>query len=563
MRFICLCLIVAMQPLTGFAQREGSAQQGSSAYDLWLVRSKAITVDLIKDSTDLTPSERALLWAELAAKWWRDDPEKARSWMLKPIEIVESVPNKENPEERRQRLTTVRLLLQIVAPLDQKLSARLVVVLTEGADQEAKTGGSNADRLIEAATFMVDSDPKRAAELGALALRVGHPTDISSLLWRLRRKDDKLANAFFAQALAVVRQTLDEDLLNSLSNAVFPESRTPGFYSTTAIATDDMRTELLRVYLAYLQASPITAENRNSRCIAVVSLIAPELVQFDRLLPQKAVIVRQSVNQCKSLSPLADQLADDLTRDQPLNTVDDLLKAADDAQDTKVRTVYQFRAAMLAKQQNDFDQALKILDSMSTESREFLGGSWEAYRWDWAASSALRHLKNGDVFGMRLVLNAVPIALQPFARIAFVDQLPADRNKDTDPTLEFLSEARTGLRRSSVSEAEKSGWYFGLLPLIIQYQPAEATAVLREAVATLNRATLAEDKNTGNHEGSSLSQAQFAKRLPATLLEMDEFVVKEAVSSITSAQGRVLVRLELLSVCLERLRSSKRRSPRT
>jgi len=54
MRFICLCLlIVAMRPLPGFAQQVGSAQQGSSSYDLWLVRSQTVTADVITDSTDL------------------------------------------------------------------------------------------------------------------------------------------------------------------------------------------------------------------------------------------------------------------------------------------------------------------------------------------------------------------------------------------------------------------------------------------------------------------------------------------------------------------------------
>jgi hypothetical protein len=158
---------------------------------------------------------------------------------------------------------------------------------------------------------------------------------------------------------------------------------------------------------------------------------------------------------------------------------------------------------------------------------------------------------------MRLIINAVPANLQAFAKIAFVRQLPANSDKETDPTLEFLNDARTGLRRSTVSDAEKCGWYFGLLPLVIKFQPTEATAVLKEAVAALNRAEEAKDKNTGNNEGSSLSGSGFSKNLPASLLEMDEYAVKEAVSSITSPTIRVQVRLELLSVCLERLRSSK------
>jgi hypothetical protein len=316
------------------------------------------------------------------------------------------------------------------------------------------------------------------------------------------------------------------------------------------------------VYIAYLQANQINAANRNSVCMIVVSLIAPILAEFDRLLPQQAGVARQSVNQCQALSPLAQQILDDAVRDQPLKTVDDLLKAADDTQDMKVRTVFQFRAASLAKQQDDFDRALKILDSMSTESREFMGGSWEAYRWDWAALSALSHFKSGDVYGMRLVINAVPTDLQTYAKMAFVDRLPINRDKDTDPTLEFLADVRIGLRRPSLSDDEKSVGYFALLPLAIKFQPTEATAVLKEAVAALNRAEQAKDKHTGNNAGRDLSGSQFSNIFPASLLEMDEYAVKEAVSTIASPEIRVQVRLGLLSVCLERLRRSKQITPK-
>lgn len=562
MRFFCLCLlIVTMLPLPGFAQQLHSDQQGSISYDLWLVRSQTITDDLIRDSAALATWERALLWARLAQRWWRDDPEKARSWMLKPIEIVEAVPNKENSDERRQRLTTLRLVLKIVAPLDQKLSARLVAILTEEAEQEAKTErGANADGLIEAATYLVDSDPQRAAELGSLAFRVGHPTQITSLLFALRRKDANLANVLFAQALAAARQNLDGQLLGSLVSAVFPEYYNMSFTPGRPVVTEDMRTELLKVYVVYLQRNQTNAENRHSPCVGVVS-IAPVLAELEKRLPQQAVIVRQSINQCQSLGSLAQQRVDDALRDQPLRTVNDLLKAGDSAQDLKVRTLYQFRAALMAREQSDLDQALKILDSMSTESREISDGTWEVYRWDWAAISALRRFKSGEVHEMRLILNAVPTRLQPYAKMSFVDRLPNNRDKDTDPTLEFLSDVRTGLRRTSLSDSEKSIGYFGLLPLTLKYQPAEATAVLQEAVAALNRAEQTKDKNTSNNNRSSLAGVDFSKLFPPSLLEMDEYAVKEAISSIASPNIRIPVRLGLLSVCLERLGSAKRTTP--
>jgi hypothetical protein len=557
---LCL-LMVAVQSVAGLPQQSGPAQQGTDSYDLWLVRAQTITADLIKDSADLTPSDRALLWARLAQRWWLDDPERARAWMLKPIEIVEAVPNKENPDERLQRLSTVRSLLPIVAPLDQKLSARLVAILTQDSEQQAKDErAANADGLLEAAVSLVNTDPQRAAELGALALRVGHPTLIQWLIFSLRSKNPKLADVLFTQTLAAARQTFDTDLLNSLSLVAFPESREVGGAPNMGM-TDTLKTEVLRAYVAYVQANQITPETRNSVCIVVSGLIDPILPQFDRLLPQQAVIVRQSINQCHSTNPPAQQLFADALRVQPLTTIDDLLKAGDDAQDVKVRTIYQFRAAKLAMEQKDPDRALKILDTMSDESREFMGGAWDGFRGDWAATAALQHLAIGDVGGMQLIINAIPSELQPFAKMQFVDRLPADRNKDTDPTLEFLSDARDGFRHASDSGADVSGSYVFLLKLIVKYQPAEATAVLKEVITAVNHADEAKAKAKKN---SHDDRAWFSgsEVFSAALLEMDEYTVREAVSSISSVDTRIQVRLEFLRVCLERMRSARQLTPK-
>lgn len=553
--------MAAVQSVPILAQQAGSTQQATDSYELWLVRSQTITADLIKDSVDLPPSERALLWARLAQRWWLDDAERARAWMLKPIEMVEAVPNKENPDERLQRLTTVRLLLPIVAPIDQKLSARLVAILTQDSEQQAKDERvANADGLIEAAVSLVNTDPQRAAELGALALRVGHPTLLPWLIGSLRTKNPKLADVLFTQTIAAARQTLDAELLNSLSNVAFPESREIGGAPNMAM-TDTLKTEVLKTYVAYVQANQINPETRNSVCSMLGWLIDPILPQFDRLLPQQAVIVRQSINQCHSTNPPAQQLFADALRVQPLTTIDDLLKGGDDAQDVKVRTIYQFRAAKLAMEQKDPDRALKILDTMSDESREFMSGGWEGFRVDWAATAALQHLAAGDVAGMRLIINAVPSDLQPFAKMQFVDRLPADRNRDTDPTQEFLSDARTGFRRASDSGTDISGSYVFLLKLIVKYQPTEATGILKEVITALNHADEAKAKaKKDSHDDHTWFSG--SEVFSAALLEMDEYTVREAVSSISSVDTRVQVRLEFLRVALERLRSAKQVTPK-
>jgi len=564
MRLIYACFfLMAGCALPACAQQTESVQQPDATHDLWMVRSQTITDDLIKDSAALTTPEQTMLWARLAQRWWRDDPEKSRSWLLKAIAAVESVPNKENPSERNQRLSTARLLINIVAPLDQKLSKRLAAVLSDDAEHMADAERrANAEGLIEAGMSLVDKDPQRAAELGALALRIGPSPQIVWLISRLRHKDAGLADALYAQTIAIAQQTMNQELLNSLAQMTFPESMQPGVQAGGL--PDELKIELLRLDIAFLQANPISAENRGTICTSVTAFIAPVLIHFDRLLPQQAAFARQSVNQCQSsTSPLIRQRAEDALRDQPIKTVDDLLKAAEDAQNVKVSTLYLYRAAALAKEQKDLDRALKILDGMTVEARELMGGSWEAYRWQWGTLSALSHFKSGDFYGMRLVINATPADLRPFVQIAVVSQLPPTKDKETDPTLEILGEARTGLPRSATPEVEKWSWYFALLQLTVRYQPQEANAALKDAVAALNRAEQAKDKDTAQDKNkpNSLDTSEISKTLPASLLEMDEYAVKEAVSSITSTYTRAEVRLELLGVCLQRMRTSKQATP--
>jgi hypothetical protein len=547
---------VAAQLAPGFAQQPGAAPQPAGSYELWLSRAKTLTEEMLKDSESLTPAERALTWAKLAQRWWREDPERAHGWASKSVEMVESVPNMESPAELGRRLATARLLLKIVAPLDQKLGGRLVAVLSEGAERSAEGERSaNAEGLVEAALIIAEKDPRRAAELGELALRVGGPAKVTPLLYGLRFKDAKLADALYTKTLAAVRRAPDSASLNSLAQVTFPESMQSGI--TTPAPPDILRAELLKLDVAYLQANPISAANRETVCDGVGAFIAPVLGQFQRLLPQQADIARQSVLQCQPANPLARQRLDDSLRYQRLDTVDDLLKAADAATDMKVRTVYAYRAASLAKEQNDLDRALRILDGMSAEQRTFMGGSWEAYRWDWGALAALKYFKSGDVSMMHLVINAVPADLQPFAKIAFVGRLPSPRKREMDPAPEFLDEAREGLRRSAVSEAEKCGWYLGLLKLTVKYQPAQATAVLKETVASLNGVGEQKGKLDGGADERANLVASISKSLPASLLEMDEYAVREAVASIAANDIRAEVRLGLLSASLARLGNLK------
>lgn len=536
-------LIVLLLPLSICAQRPTGNPQTEIANELWRVRAQTLTEDVLKDVSNLNSLRRALAWGKLAELWWREDPRRARTWITNAIEIVEQVPNRESPQERQQRIATAQLLLRAASPLDEKLSKRLIAVVTgveESTSNDERAG--RASSLINAAVSIAERDPKRAAELGSQALRVGIPSGIENLLFVLRRQDAQLADKLFEQALSVARLREAPSLLDSLTYAAFPMHR--GVSGIVPVPPDNLKAELLRLDAAFLNAHANELENALPVCWAASGFIAPVLTEFDRLLPQQALLVRQTILKCRAFIPNAREEIDNPAGPQSANTVDSLLKAAADAEISTLRTLYQLQAALLAKNQGDYERALKILDSMSDESRELMQGSWDAYHWDWGARAALDHFENGRLVEMNLVLNSGPAKLQAFTKMAFLDRFPATKSLEGVPAIQLLNEAGAGLRKSNLTDSEKYDWYFGLLKLTLRYQRSEAISVLKESIASLNRAVKDDSK--------FLDTNDFANFLPVSLLEIDEFALKETLASVTNVEARAQLRLQLLKQILSR-----------
>ena len=535
MRRACTCFIL-MALLTSLSGWTGFAQQRDSEYQLWLVRSQTLTTDLLKDAADLSSMQRAVVWVKLAQRWWREDPKRARTWVTNAIDVVEQVPNKETPDERRERLDTAIVLLAIVTPLDSKLGKQVLAILVSDKSTDNERSYAAA-ALIDAAVSVVEDDPRRAYELVALAFRTGRPNNnIREVLFLLRKWDPKLADTLFDQALDLVKQDPHGRLLNSLLYVAFPAQR--GISDDVPVPPDPRRMALLQVLVDLLNAQPA-----GDKC-GFVAWISPFFTEIERLLPKQWPVVRQAINQCQSTSTSSlahQQRIDDATRTQPLDTVESFLKAAADAGDREVSTGYRYRAAVLAMEHKDYELALKLLDDMPEEVRS---DTWDSYRWQWAADGAIEHYKNSRFGEMNLMLDAVPSDFQPLAKTAFIQWLPEQAGSETAPIIQILNDALKGLRRSSIPE--KYNWYFGLLRSTIKYQPADANAVLKDAIASLNQVK----------EEMPLDATDYMRYIGPPLLEMDEFVVKDAVASVTLVPMRAKLRLSLLHATLQRMRDT-------
>lgn len=530
------------------------AQEAQRPQDAWLERAQNFTNDSLKDIKSLETLDSALVLGQLGAQWWITDSSKARKWLLKAVEAVEAKPARENSAERSKRLSVARSLLAVISTTDQKLWERLQAVLTpnetDSSDTERTT---SADALVEAALVVLKTDPRRAAAMGSAALRIGLPTALQHLLWGLRRHDAMLANQLFRQALTVARTTSDQEFLNSLRYAAFPELLGTG-YDSTPLPPDALRGDMLFILATYLQQHTAMLASKGIRdCGLAPALVEPLQIHFDRLQPERADLVRQIVRTCQESrnQSLGDTASDPASIGIP-ETVDSLLAQADQTVDKKIkRPTYLAWAARLAAQQKKFELAIKILESMSDEERNFIG-VWDTWRRDWAVALALEFLKRDDVYGMRQVVKALPEALRPFAKIYLVDKLPKESSNQI--AHDFLDESVRDLGNSAKAEVEKVYWYLLVARLYSKsHLDTAAVDAFKDAIGSLNRA-----KSEGPTAISNLSefntkiiQADF----PVSLLGSYDDIIRHVVSSITSVPKRTRVRLDLVQISLKEYRA--------
>ena len=516
-----------------------------------LARAQSITDDLIKDATALELADRALLWMRLGEIWKRTDPERAATWFKKAVNELEVAPPDESGAARAQRVATARALLSIVAPFDKELATRLTAIFTEeSARQEEGDRAENAKALANAAYQVIDTDPKLAAKLASASLRWGKEGDVSSLLLKLRKRDPQVADGLFSEMLATAARTHDKELLWNLVSVAFKAPLEPQWIGLAP--PDNLSQNLLTVVAETLRQ---TSSADTPDCMFVSSIAAPLLSQFDRLAPAQAPIVRQELNKCQSMrSPSEEQPAvQDSGKQQ---TIDEMVEEANKIPNPILRAVTLVRVANQAASQKKYDIAIEILNGIEAEVPPFLRGPWQGWRAEWAALSALDHLKTGDRTGMQQVINAVPANLRAQTQIMLAEKLDA---KERNLAIELLLEGQKFLARDDVSNRLKADWYPVLVRLSAKYIPSQAPAMLNEAVKILNRVESTEPAKKGAPEGAIDAAANYLWRpidLAGSLIDIDENGVRYSVSQLESPVLRAQARLGLLVSTLDKLDSA-------
>ena len=516
----------------------------------WFVRAQTLTNSIIVDADAFANFDRALLFARLGEAWWKDDPERARQWMKKAVEELVYGPSADADPQRR-KLSTARALLAIIAPRDRVLSDRLAKMFASDSEKAPDDEREqNAEALVDAALAVVDNDPERAAKLGATSIRNGRTRQLIYLLERLSARDARLGAALFGEALTLARASSDENLFLQLGQMAFPNVPNP---ASSPILVE-ARTELLASLAQEFLSRP-AEPGRIANC-KFGRIVAPLLGQYYRLLPQQAPLLQETLGRCQAaLDSLSRVPVDEALSNKPRKSVDDLLHAAEGAADPRVRTLHTARAAYTAAQQQDYDLAIGILESISSEGRKLMNGAWERGRWDWAARSAFAHAKSGDYTTMRKVIADTPSDLRSLTLIDVAERLAG--TGDQIVATELTHEARRTLEKASISESERIENQISLVRLFAKLVPAEAPLALQEMVEAMNRTAPSEQEKQEGFRVNPRNALLLAPiTLPASLLELDDLGVQQTASSIKPTNNRVRVRLGLLASALEKMRAA-------
>jgi hypothetical protein len=528
--------------LIAFCSSAG-AQHQVDDLDTWLIRATSVTDDLTKDAISLAPNDRALLWARIGKAWVKDDPERAATSIKRAVEIVEFVPDQESDAERRQRLHTAKALFDIIPSQETKLRLRLEALFTSGQNRSTARRVESAEGMIAAAVAVVDSNPQRALDLGARSLQVAKSYKLAFLLWKLRKREPRLADVLFDHALAVTKTTYDAESLSWLGQYAF-NGQTP---------SDERRRALLGVMAEGLLRNSTSPSGQREVC-QLSETVASRLDEFARLLPLHWGSVRAAVQRCQALVPaFSRETVENALRERPLKSIDELESEADTASSEETRDEYLTRAARLAAQHNDFERGISILDRISDRGRKALDG-WDNWRQEFASFAAASHLRAGNRSAMHKVIAATPSRLRAYVQIALARALL--EASDRDSAFELLSAARQGLAESTGQEVINS--YFSLLNHYENLMPVETLSVLNEAVKAINRSEKSDPKPSAGLQSETLLSNDILVRqykLPLTLMERDELGIRGAISSVEPATTRAAMRLNLIEASLERHRT--------
>jgi hypothetical protein len=310
----------------------------------------------------------------------------------------------EDKTKRADPDSLARKIIQIAGNFDQKLAKSLLERYSNDSDQEptsSTAGVARAKFRLRVAIELIEKNPALAASTAEQVLAGPVMSETLLLLNKLRERNPPTANRLFSVALRGVqsRGGRDPNELLLLFSFVFAPQQIPvvteqgmAVYHLSGYApSPDYHADpaLVRQYLEtavqlLLDPGRYSRENLLPTFGAagdwfLVKLIEPNAALYrgdlvNSLLAQRYVLEGRLQAQQNEAAASLDRWNNLPGKNQNSatngETVDYLLKRADQAANSKRRDQLLYRAAMAAVRNHEYDRALEIVDKLSSENQK-------------------------------------------------------------------------------------------------------------------------------------------------------------------------------------------------
>lgn len=515
---------------------------------LWRTRADTVTTNILKETVKVSELKRAVVYARLADAWWNLDKDQSNAWLEKAVDVIFFYSNDDIKRQPKEYAATVKQIVTATAGRNQKQFDRLIGLAASSNKADTTSPRLDANALIDLAMTVVKSNPHKAAEIGILAFRVGQPDRFHHLYWELKKSDAVVAENFIREAISFARLSRDLGSAMEVKTAVFPEIVLPTTAPTSIVSSNSIKIAALNYWADFLVDRYTQLTHRSiESCSTEASLFFPLRHQLAALLPQREPAVAQAITMCLAgQSPAKQNVLSSLPNDPSMNTVEGLLKLADEAkEDIDLRSRLLLRAVSLANKEQKYKLATQILDNMSEEEKKVDKDFWTVLRYTVAAGWAYQQYADGDVAGADRTLEAVDSDTRPFSKIGFVLKFKSNNDDSKAFCLVKLDEADKELDKSGRPFVERTAFWLQVVKLYSSFdQHLRAAEVFQSFAKAFNKA--ASDKKAI----PQIKSAEIVGAVSPRFLAAYDLTLFAAVGVIEEPDARLQIQMAFLEISL-------------
>lgn len=458
------------------------------------------------------------------------------------------------------RQEVIQIILRRDADFGKQLLESIKDKKSKDENNISVTSGQNAgiEKEIQLAIATVKTNPEGAAQIVRRILSYEFSEMVIPVIMEIRRKNVTLANELYTYAMVVARKG-SPSIIKIVSLGVYllpsDEDEFYGQSEKTDLAQDLLMNQYVDfAYNALVQWVNIELNNphfekeKAEQDFAILQQLILPLISKNS--PDKANELRArltalaSARNIKKFSqvPLPDE-----------NDIASVLSTAQSSNSEKQKDALYVKAAMLAAQKNDFEQALSIVEKINNEKDKLLISSIVRYQ---AGLKALHQGKVDIAYNHAAEIGFIPQRARLFDEIA----RHLLKKKDVIRATEILNEIRTWLNKAD-NPSQKADGLLIVATTIAGYDTIQGFEAAREAIKAINSANFSPNQEKDVEKASNL------KVIPITLENLNFKPVfslltktdfNQALSLANSLEKREVFVMAQLAICQEVLKSEPR-----